>query len=293
MLPDNVNSHLKLHFVVFIWGFTAILGALISLDAMSLVWLRMLFAVLFVYLYIFIKKIPTKIPIKAIMGLLVAGFIIALHWFTFFKAIKVANISVTLACLSSGAFFVSILEPIFLNKKIVWYEMLFGSIVIGALYLIFQFEGNYTYGILIALLSAFFSALFSIINSKYAQTYNPTIITFYELLGGISLFSIFLLFSDDLVTLFSEFSWLDLFYLLLLSSVCTAYAFIASVSVMKHLSAFTVMLTTNLEPVYGIVLAILIFKEKEKMSINFYLGAILILVTVLINAFIKSKNVQK
>ena len=293
MLSDNTKSYLHLHLIVFIWGFTAILGALISLEALPLVWFRMLFALIFVLIYLLVKKISFKVTVKLFLCFLLAGFIIALHWFTFFKAIKVANISVTLSCLSSGAFFVSILEPLLNQKKVIWYEVFFGCIVFFGLYIIFKFENDYFEGIILALTSAFFSALFSILNSKFAKIHNPTVITFYELLGGVLFFSIILLFNNNFTTQFFVFTSQDFIYLLLLSTICTAYAFIVSVKVMKYLSAYTVVLTTNLEPLYGIVLAVLLFKDKEKMSTNFYFGAMLILIIVFLNAYIKNKNVQK
>lgn len=288
MLSDNLKSYLHLHLIVFIWGFTAILGALISLDALPLVWFRMLLAIPFIVLFIFLKKIPYKISNKGLLQLLFAGLIIALHWFTFFKAIKVSNVSVTLACLSTGAFFTSFIEPIVYGKKIVWYEVVLGLIVVFGLYIIFNVEGNYLYGILLALTSAFLSALFSVMNSKLVKLYNPTIISFYELSGGVIFFSLLLFFTNKFSVDFFYLTSHDLIYLLILSSVCTAYAFIASTSVMKHLSAYTVMLTINLEPIYGIILAVIIFEEKEKMSAEFYIGALLILLTVLLNIVIKT-----
>lgn len=288
MLSDSFKSYLHLHLIVFIWGFTAILGALISLDALPLVWFRMSLAVVFISLYIYWKKLPLKVSRKFLMQFIFAGFIIALHWFTFFKAIKVSNVSVTLACLSTGAFFASFLEPILFGKKIIWYEVFLGLLVVLGLYIIFNVEGNYFYGILLALTSAFLSALFSVINSKFVKTHEATIISFYELSGGVLFFSILLLFGNQISTDFFSLTFDDLKYLIILSSICTAYAFIASTSVMKHLSAYTVMLTINLEPIYGIILAVILFKEKEKMSVDFYIGALLILFTVLLNIVIKT-----
>jgi drug/metabolite transporter (DMT)-like permease len=283
----NLKSYLHLHFIVFIWGFTAVIGALISLDAMPLVWYRMVLAIGFILIYMAYKKMSLHVPPKAIIGFLFAGLIIALHWFTFFKAIKVSNISVTLACLSTGAFFTSLLEPLFFGRKVIWYEVLFGLMVVAGLYIIFNVEGDSLYGILLALTSAFLSALFSVINGKYAKEYNPTVISFYELLGGVLFFSVFLWFSSSFTTSFFTVSSSDWFYLAILSSFCTAYAFIASVKVMQHLSPYTVMLTINLEPIYGIILAIIVFQEKEKMSAGFYIGALIILLTVIINGFVK------
>ena len=290
MLNDNLKSYLHLHFIVFVWGFTAVLGKLISLDAMPLVWYRMFLAVGFILLYIFYKKIPLKVPKKILFGFLFAGLVIAFHWFTFFKAIKVSNISVTLACLSTGAFFASLMEPLFYGRKIIWYEVFFGIIVFIGLYIIFNIDGHFINGILLALSSAFLSALFSMINGKYAKEYNPTIISFYELLGGVLFFSVFLFFTGSFDAKFFEISNSDWFYLIILSTFCTAYAFIASVKVMKFLSPYTVMLTINLEPIYGIILAVIVFKETENMSVNFYIGALLILSTVILNGVLKYFN---
>ncbi len=288
MLSDNLKSYLHLHLIVFIWGFTAVLGRLISLEALPLVWFRMLFAVGFIAVYIWIKKIPIQVSPKTAVKFLFAGIIIALHWFTFFKAIKVSNISVTLACLATGAFFTSLLEPLFYRKKIVWYEVLFGLLVVAGLYIIFNVEAQYIEGIIIALISAFLSALFAVINSKFVKEHNPTLISFYELGGGLVFFSFLLLFTNSSTSTFFKLSSEDLIYLFVLSSICTAYAFIASTAIMKFLSPYTVMLTINLEPIYGIILAVLVYKEKETMSPNFYFGALIILLSVVLNSVIKS-----
>jgi drug/metabolite transporter (DMT)-like permease len=293
MQNDNLKSYLLLHFIVFIWGFTAILGALISLDALPLVWWRMSLAVVFILIYIKIKKIDLKIPKKTLLAFLFAGLIIALHWLTFFKAIKVSNVSVTLACLSTGAFFTSILEPLLFGKKVVWYEVLFGLVVIAGLYIIFNVEVDYVFGIVLALTSAFLSALFTVINAKYTKIYMPSVISFYELSGGVAFLSIYLLFIDGFTIDFFSLSIEDLGWLILLASVCTAYAFIASVKVMKYLSPYTVMLTINLEPIYGIILALLIFKDSEHMNPMFYVGAGIILLTVILNGIIKKTKKQE
>ena len=290
MLSDNTKSYFKLHWIVFIWGFTAVLGRLITLDAMPLVWFRMLFAVVFIFIYNKFTKTSIRLPKKVILKFLVAGLVIALHWFTFFRAIKVSNVSITLACLSTGAFFTSIIEPIFFKKKIIWYEIFFGLLVVVGLSIIFKVEGNYIEGIVLALISAFLSACFAVINSKFVVNYEPKVISFYELFGGVLFFSIFLFGTSSFNSDFFQLSINDFLYLLVLSSVCTAYAFIASTSIMKFLSPYTVMLTINLEPIYGILLAVLIFKEKEQMSPTFYFGALLILITVVLNAVLKAKH---
>ncbi|EAZ95153.1 predicted permease [Flavobacteria bacterium BAL38] len=288
MQNDNLKSYLHLHVIVFIWGFTAILGKLISLEALDLVWYRMLFASAIMTIVVMLSKEKIKVPFNVLIGFIVSGIIIAAHWLTFYQAIKVSNVSITLACLSTGAFFASILEPIFYKRKVIWYELLFGLIVVVGLGIIFKVETKYATGIYLAITSAFLSALFSVINGKYAKEYNPNIISLYELSSGVFFLSIYLFFAGSFTPAFFTLSSKDLIWLFLLSSICTAYAFSASVKVMKFLSPFTVMLTINLEPIYGIILALLIFKDGEEMSPLFYIGALLILATVIANGIVKS-----
>ena len=288
MQNDNLKSYLHLHIIVFIWGFTAILGKLISLEALDLVWYRMLFASVIMTFVVLLSKEKVKVPFNVLIGFIVSGIIIAAHWLTFYQAIKVSNISITLACLSTGAFFASILEPIFYKRKVIWYELLFGVIVVVGLGIIFNVETKYTTGIYLAVTSAFLSALFSVINGKYAKEYNPNIISLYELSSGVFFISIYLFFAGSFTPAFFALSINDLIWLFLLSSICTAYAFSASVKVMKFLSPFTVMLTINLEPIYGIILALLIFDDTEEMTPMFYVGALVILATVIANGIVKS-----
>lgn len=288
MQNDNLKSYLHLHVIVFIWGFTAILGKLISLEALDLVWYRMLFASVIMTFVVLLNKEKVKVPFNILVGFVVSGIIIAAHWLTFYQAIKVSNVSITLACLSTGAFFASILEPIIHKRKIIWYELLFGVIVVVGLGIIFNVETKYKTGIYLAVSSAFLSALFSVINGKYAKEYDPNIISLYELSSGFFFISIYLFFAGSFTPAFFALSINDLIWLFLLSSICTAYAFSASVKVMKFLSPFTVMLTINLEPIYGIILALLIFKDGEEMTPLFYVGALIILATVIANGIVKS-----
>lgn len=297
MPSDKLKSYLHFHLIVFIWGFTAVLGALISLDAIPLVWYRMLLATGFIFLWLLFKKRSFKIAPRKIFILIIAGIVIALHWLTFFGAIKVSNVSITLALLSTGALFTSVLEPIFYKRKFVGYEIIFGLLVIAGLYIIFKVETQYTLGIILGLISAFLSAVFTLINGKLIKHATASVISFYELLTGVIAISIYLLF----ITLTGEgnsgfnrkFFFLtfdDWVYLIILASICTAYAFIAAVAVMKHLSPYTIMLTINLEPVYGIFLAFLVFGNKEQMAPEFYYGAALILTTVILNGYLKTKR---
>ena len=286
----NFKSYLQLHFIVFIWGFTAVLGKLISLEALPLVWTRILIAVICVFVFLIISKKSLQIPIKTMTQFIVYGFVIALHWLTFFHAIKISNISITLACISTGAFFTSLLEPIFYKRKIIWYEVLLGLLVVAGLLLIFSFETKYISGIIVGLTSSALSATFSIMNGKLANKHDSLIISFYELLGGLLVLTVFLLALGQFnanVFHFENYDWL---WLLILGGVCTAYPFIGTINIMKHLSPYTVMLSINLEPIYGTLLAVVLFTEQEKMTPAFYIGAIIILSTVVLNTFFKNRK---
>ncbi len=287
MQKGNLKSYLNLHLIVFIWGFTAILGALISIQADALVWYRMLFASVFLFLFILFKKESFQIPIKEFFKLIFVGLLIALHWIFFFEAIHVSNVSVTLAVFSLGAFLASILEPIFYGRKILWYEVFFGLIIIAALGMILQVEINYFEGIMYALVSIIIGVLFTLMNGKLIEKHESSVITFYEFLAGVFFITIYFFFTSKFNVDFFILTTNDWIYLLILASVCTAYAFTASVKVMRVLSPYTVMLTTSLEPVYGIILAYFILGGKEKMSVEFYIGALLIVLTVILNGIVK------
>lgn len=292
MQSVKIQNYIHLHFLVIIAGFTAILGELITLDAIHLVWYRMSIGAVLMLVYILAKKTPLRIPLKVLFSLSVAGVIIALHWITFFAAINVSNISITLAMFSTGAFFASFIEPLFFKRKIIGYEILFGLIVIVGIVLITQTELKYILGIVLGISSALFSTLFAVLNGKFVQHYPPSIISFYEFISGILFISIFLAFREDGFNhAFFQISSSDWVYLLILASVCTTYAFIVSVHVMKYITPYTVVLTYNLEPIYGIILALVFFPESETMRPMFYIGAGIIIFTVLLNAVFK--NIKK
>nr|WP_315158904.1 DMT family transporter [uncultured Flavobacterium sp.] len=287
MQNDNLKSYLNLHLIVFIWGFTAILGALITIQSDFLVWYRMFFAAVFLAFFLGFKKKSFKVAPKVLMKFTFVGLLIALHWILFFEAIKVSTVSITLSVFSLGAFFASLLEPLFYGRKVLWYEVFFGVIIIAGLGLIMQVEINYWNGMLLALVSIILGVLFTLMNGKLIVNHDPSVISFYEFLAGFIFISIYFLFRGSFSVenfVMSAKNWV---LILVLASVCTAYAFTASVKVMRQLSPYTVMLTTNLEPVYGIVLAFFIIGGKEKMSTEFYIGAVVIVITVLLNGIIK------
>jgi len=293
MQESKLKHYLQLHFVVFIWGFTAVLGALISIEAIPLVWYRMLLAVVFILVYFLLKKKRFRVDKKSLVKFFFTGVIIALHWIAFFKAIKVSNVSVALVTMSTGAFFTSFLEPFFFKRKIKTLEIILGLFVIAGLYVIFNFETQYYWGIIYALISAFLAALFSVLNGLFVKKNDAEVISFYQLLFGVVFVTLFLAVTNGFTAGFFVLKSLDWFYLIILSSICTAYAFIVSVKVMKYLTPYTVMLTINLEPVYAIILALFIFGEKEKMNPEFYYGAFIVLFVVLLNGVLKNKDTLK
>ncbi len=295
MLSGKLKHLIHLHILVFIAGFTAILGKLISLESIALVWFRMLFALVLMYLYLKFRAIHLKVTLKSLKEFCFGGIIIALHWVTFFESINQSNVSIALAMFSSGAFFASIIEPLILKRQLIWYEIIFGIIVVIGVSLIFQSEYRFINGILLGILSAFFSSLFAVFNGKLIKTHKASVISFYEFVFGVIFLSVLLFFNtyNSFSFAFFDLNKTDLFYLFILASVCTAYAFIAATHVMKYVSPYTVVLTYNLEPIYGILMALYLFGDNEKMSIPFYVGALIIIATVLANGFLKSYEAKK
>ena len=287
MRNDKLQSYLNLHLIVFIWGFTAILGALITIKADALVWYRMFLACIFIFLFILFKKKSFKIPMKEFFQLIFVGLLIAIHWVFFFKAIHISNVSLTLVVFSLGAFIASLLEPLFYGRKLLWYEVFFGLLIVAALSLLLQVEINYFEGMIYAFASLILGVLFTLVNGKLIKHHDSSVITFYEFLSGVFFITLYFLYQHQFTDNFFKLTSKDWILILVLASVCTAYAFTASVKVMRKLSPYTVMLTTSLEPVYGIVLAYFIIGGKEKMSVEFYVGSLIIVVVVVINGIVK------
>lgn len=286
-LTINRNT-LILHFTVLIWGFTGVLGELITVSALHLVWYRVLIAAVSLVLYYLFTKRSLLVPKDQLLQYLGVGVIVGLHWVLFFHAIKVSTVSVTLVTLSSVTLFTAILEPIINRKRISIADVIVGLVIIFGIYLIFKFEFKYFWGIVYGLSCAFCASIFSILNARMVKKGSPTTITLYEMVGAWIGVSLVMLFTGD----FDEqmiLSQSDLLYLLLLGVVCTAIAYVLGVAVMRELSAFTVALTTNMEPVYGIILALLIFGQKEAMSIGFYFGAVIVLAAVFVYPYLKTK----
>ena len=288
----NISPIYRLHFIVLLWGFTGVVGKLISLSAMPLVFLRMFFTATIIYFFLRIKKHSLRVNRKILTKLILIGFIIALHWYTFFLSIKISNVAVALSTLSTGAFFTALLQPIFLNKKIQLSEIFFAVIVSVCIVLIFNAEVKYFWGIVIGLICSFLSALFSVLNAKIHQQYNASVIVFYEIVGGCALVFL-LIFFDNSYTELIHIKNIDIFWTLILAGLLTAYPMIESVSLMKYFSPYTLLLTVNLEPVYGIILAYFVWKEQEQMSILFYICTATILLVLVLDSLLKNYQAKK
>jgi drug/metabolite transporter (DMT)-like permease len=276
----NVNKNLLiLHFTVFIWGFTSILGALISISAVQLVFFRVFIALISLFLYFKLNRTAYKIRRQTFLKLFLTGALVGGHWVLFFASIKLSTVPVTLVCLSSMTLFTAVLEPLLSKKSISKLEIVAGLFIIFGIVLIFKFETQYTKGIITGLLSALLASLFSIINSKQVQQTEPAVISFYELMGALFFTTIYLFatsgFNQNMIL-----KPADIGYLLLLGTVCTSLAYVAGVSVMRELSAFRVALITNLEPVYGILMSFVFFGDMAKMTTGFWIGAVIILSTI-------------
>ncbi len=270
---------LILHGTVFIWGFTGILGALISVSAFYLVWYRLLIASLSLLLYLVFAKVKFKVDWKTFLQLACTGVLVGIHWLLFFQSIKISTVSVTLVCLSSITLFTAVFEPLVTNKKISRLEILAGLMIICGIVLIFKFESQYTKGIILGLISAAAASIFSIINSQLVKQKPAPVIAFYELTGAFFWLSVYLFFVGGFKASL-RLSSNDFAYLILLGTVCTSVAYVAGVAVMRQLSAFRVALVTNLEPVYGIIMAFIFFGDLKKMTPGFWIGAGLILSTI-------------
>ncbi len=280
----------RLHLIVFLWGFTAILGKLIQANAQILVFYRMLFAAICLYIYIRVfKKESIKVSRKIFFQLAAIGFSMALHWYCFFHSIKVSNVSIALSCLSLSTLFAAIMEPVIFKRKIDISEVIMGVIIVACILLIFKTEFRFKEGIMYGVLCAVMGTVFSVFNGKMFSKTSSGNIIFYEIFSGWFILMLIYLFSGQIFQM-SEISYRDIALIGLLASVFTAFPMLESVNLMKYISPFTLILTVNLEPVYGIILAFFIFGESEHMSPVFYGASGVMILAIIVNGFIKAKK---
>lgn len=278
-------DYFKLHFIVFLWGFTAILGVLITIPSVEMVMYRTLLAAVGLAGLIYFTKNSFQVSKRDLFNLLATGLIVGIHWITFFASAKASNASVSLVGFATGSLWTAFLEPILGRKKIKRFEVILGSVVILGLYIIFSFDFRYPLGLFLGIASGFTIALFSVFNGKFVQRVHPYAITFYEMIGAFVCTLIFLpIYKNTWATdntLQLNPTLMDWFYIAILSFVCSVYAYSAAIELLKRLSVFFVQLSMNLEPFYGIIMAVIILGDREKMQISFYIGTAIILLAVL------------
>jgi drug/metabolite transporter (DMT)-like permease len=280
------------------WGFTGILGVLIDIDAFHIVWHRILIAFIALAIgLVFMKKSIRIGSTKELIKIFGVGVLVALHWMTFYKSISLSTASLGILCLSTTTIHVTWLEPLVMKRKFSLLEFFFGLIVIYGIYFVSSgFNENDYEALIYGLFSALFAALFSVFNAKLAEDTPSHQITFYELIIALIFLTIVLIIQGDFNGHLFEMRWSDFFWLLFLGVLCTSFAFLATIEVVKRLGAFTVSLSINLEPVYTIILAIVILNENEVLGSQFYIGSAIIVLVVISNAIIKyymKANVKK
>jgi len=283
MAATMKNALIKLHIAVFLWGFTGVLGRLISLNEGLLVWYRMLFTVVVLFALMYSKKQIQKVEGNFRWQLVGTGGLLALHWVFFYGSIKYSNVSIALTCYSSSGLFTALLEPLMTRKKVVLQELLLGTLAIAGIYLIFHFDPQYKTGIVLGLMCTLLSSIFSILNKKQLEVVTPRTLMLYELGGGFLLLTAAMplyLHMFPAVSLLPK--GIDTFWLIIMSLFCTILAMDLSLQALKYLTAFTQNLTLNLEPVYGIILAFVVYHENKHLSDGFYLGFFLILLAVVL-----------
>jgi drug/metabolite transporter (DMT)-like permease len=271
------------------WGFTGILGKLIHLDAYYIVWHRVLIALVALGIALVFMRKPLKpASFKSFLKIAGVGLFVVLHWMTFYKSIQLSTASLGILCLSTATLHVTWLEPIIMKRKFSWIEFLLGSLVIYGIYFVSSdFDANDKEALIYGLFSALFAALFSVFNAKLAQDTPSYQITFYEMVSALVFLTIVLIFQGDFTAELFQMTMSDFLWLLFLGIMCTSFAFLATIEVVKRLGAFTVSLSINLEPVYTILLAIAILNEDEMLGSHFYIGSAVIVVVVIANAIIK------
>jgi drug/metabolite transporter (DMT)-like permease len=285
------KAFLQLHIAVFLAGFTGPLGRLITLNEGLLVWYRLGITTVTLFTWLLLSKQFVKISLSEWLKITGVGAIVALHWVLFYGSIKYANISIALVCFSAIGFFTAFMEPWIEKRKIDFMEVLLGSIAVLGIYLIFHFDPQFKVGIILGILASLLASIFPVLNKRLLKIHSTQIVTSYELAGGFLTLTLLLPFyinrfpADHFMPSVSDWAWL-----LVLSWLCTVVAFNLSLAALKKISPFTVNLSYNLEPIYGILLAFLIYQENKYLSSGFYIGFGLILLTVILQTYRLSKS---
>jgi len=276
--------------MVVILGLTGVFGKLISLESLNLVWYRMLIAFLSLFIFLLIKKEVFSISKKDFFGLLGVGVLVTLHWLCFFESIKVSTVSVAVVCLATSSLFSALIEPIFFKRKILIYEVVMGLVVILALVYVLGTDSKNILGYIYGVLAAFFGTMFTLFNAKYINKVSSSKITMVEMLSGVIIISSIFIYNNDYTVLTTSLSFSDFNYLLILGILCTSMVFVWMTEIMKYISPYSLIMAINMEPIYSIILALIIFGESEYMSISFYIGSLVIITTVFLESYFKNKQ---
>lgn len=289
----STTDYLKLHFIVLLWGATAILGKLISIPAVEMVFYRTLIASIAMVMLVALSREKFWVSQSDLWKLLGVGFLVSAHWIAFFGSGQISTASVSLVGFATASLWTAILEPMSTKQKIKPLEIGLGIFVIIGLYIIFGFGFEFYWGLFLGVLSGFLLALFSVINAQMVKRLPSITITLYEMIGAFLFTAAFLPIYQQYGaidnTLHLSPTWLDWFYIALLAIVCSVYAYSLSVELMKRISVFVIQLSLNLEPVYGIIMAIFILDESQYLNASFYVGTMVILIAVICYPLIKKK----
>lgn len=288
------DALLKMHIAVFLWGFTGVLGKAISLSEFPLVWYRTLLTALIFVVIIYKRKEWVPISKKELWRFFGIGTIIGIHWVAFYGAIKYANASIALTCLATAGIFTAILEPLMTKSKFIFSEMIIGIIALIGMYSIYHFEIQYATGIMLGIVAAILSSVFTIMNKKIVNNYPARLVAFYEIGSAFVFLTLFVPF---IIYYFPQVRFLptaeDWLWLWVLSLCCTVWGQSLALSALKKISSFTAVLMVNLEPVYGIILAMIIYNENKELGIGFYIGIALIALSVAMHTVIMMRNARK
>lgn len=277
------KAFIQLHIAVFLAGFTAILGKLIGLNEGLLVWYRLLITVVTLGLLLYFKRQLNRLPLQDVLKIFGVGLIVAIHWVTFYGSVKYGNVSIAVVCISASGFFTAFFEPLILKRRIVLIEILLGLLAIAGIYIIFDFHPQFKTGIIFGVISAIGSSLFPIFNKKLLVRFSPSVLTLYELGGGLATLTVLLPFYlMEFPAIYYLPTPSDWIWLIILACVCTVLCFDLQLNALKKISPFTANIAYNMEPVYGIILAFIIFRENKLLNIHFYIGVGLIILSVLL-----------
>ena len=286
-MKARVLDHARLHWVVFLWSLTAILGKLLSLHFFATVSYRTWIGAAGLWIWMLLRKRATlQVPLRDTLVLMMIGWLIGVHWTLFFASVQFANASVCLIGISTTTLWTALLEPVFTSKKLAWFEVALGMVALAGMAVIFGSGFQFQFGLTLALGAALFAAVFGILNGRIRNRYAPEATTFYEMSGACLvcvLISRFNLHRNPVSTGLIPAGW-DWLWLLVLAFLCTTYAYVVYIDLLKVFSVFVVSLVANLEPVYGIILAAVILGEGRELSPHFYLGAAIVMTAIVLHS---------